>query len=280
MKNNFALFSISLLFYLPISAFAKGKLEFVQRLNAIKKTAETDSVQFIERLAAFYFHENINEYRKASNKGKLVWDDTLWLASRNHCVWMAANNELSHDEKKGTYFFSGKEPGNRIVYVSSGKSKLSWSGENALYNYSSKGNNANEIAKNIADLSFEQWKNSPGHNENMLNSASYGHGVAFIISGFLVWGTDLFMYEYENYKEEVFVLPPSKKFTLNHKYNPIDFSSIVASKAKGEQTDKEKSSKKNSQSVKASKNISITRTEKEVSFLLQKLFVEIGRAHV
>ena len=91
MKNNFALFSISLLFYLPISAFAKGKLEFVQRLNAIKKTAETDSVQFIERLAAFYFHENINEYRKASNKGKLVWDDTLWLASRNHCVWMAAN---------------------------------------------------------------------------------------------------------------------------------------------------------------------------------------------
>ena len=48
MKNNFALFSISLLFYLPISAFAKGKLEFVQRLNAIKKTAETDSVQFIE----------------------------------------------------------------------------------------------------------------------------------------------------------------------------------------------------------------------------------------
>lgn len=109
---------VILLFFIPGVYFSKGKLELVHQLPAIKKSAETDSVQFIERLAAYYFHQNINEYRKANEKSILVWDDTLWLASRNHCVWMCANNELSHGEKKGTYFFSGKQPGDRIDYVS------------------------------------------------------------------------------------------------------------------------------------------------------------------
>lgn len=163
------------------------------QLKVILKNASVDSIQKTERLAAILFHEKINAYRVANGKEKLGWDDTLWLASRNHNMWMIANDELSHHEKGNTKSFSGVTPGDRYDFVTKGKGNCGWSGENALYNYSASYGTIAKNAEHIAEYSFTQWKNSPGHNANMLNASSKVHGVAFTIeSGSLVWSTDLF----------------------------------------------------------------------------------------
>lgn len=195
--------------------FSQSNTERAESLPAVLKLTETDSVQYIERAAAFLFHEKINAYRAGKKVEKLQWDDTLWLAARNHNVWMMENNNLNHDEKAGSAFYTGASPGSRYSYVTSGKGKTQWSGENVLYNYSAHGNNALEIAGNIAQHSFEQWQASPGHNENMLNGSSYLHGVAFKLEGGKVWSTDLFARKpySKAYAVAPFKAPVSWKFT-------------------------------------------------------------------
>ncbi len=163
-------------------------------LPKIFNSALVDSTEKTERLAAIYFHEQINKYRASKLKKKLGWNDTLWLAARNHCSWMMENNKLSHEEKKGTKLFNGYGPGDRYLFASRNTGSCSWSGENALYNFSHPGELSCEVnARQIADYSFNQWKDSPGHNKNMLNASSVLHGVAFRIKdGGIVWATDLF----------------------------------------------------------------------------------------
>lgn len=184
---------------IPFYRVAKAQVCENSKLALLLKQSKKDSVQKIERLAALKFHKLINDYRVKSGSEALVWDDTLWLTCRNHDLWMNAKSELSHDEKAGTVNFTGKSPGERYAYTSNNKGLCSWTGENALYNWSKNGNSIDEIAKDIATTSFEQWKHSPGHNENMLAKRSKVHGVAFYLgNGGKVWGTDLFAYTSTN----------------------------------------------------------------------------------
>ncbi len=169
------------------------------KIPTLLKTAKHDRKQKIERLAALKFHKLINAYRMKNRINEMKWDESLWLTCRNHDIWMSANNVLSHDEDKGTKYFTGIEPGDRYVYVTSGKGNYEWSGENALYNYDKNGKTINEVANCIAKNAFEQWKHSPGHNENMLGKRHTAHGVAFYIGkGGIVYGTDLFVSNKDN----------------------------------------------------------------------------------
>lgn len=215
MKTPSALLAGICSLFLALHAPAQAKIEKAEALPALLKDAETDSIQYIERRAAFLFHQKINEYRLSKSIAALEWDDTLWLASRNHNLWMLKNDKLSHDETKGTPAFTAASPGGRYLYVTSDKGKTQWSGENALYNYSAWGSSAIEIAERIAQASFNQWKASPGHNENMLNPDSYMHGVAFNIDGGTAWATDLFARKpYDRgYKVVALKAPMPSKFT-------------------------------------------------------------------
>jgi uncharacterized protein YkwD len=164
----------------------------INDVDKLLSQSEKDSIAKIERLAAKEFHKLINEYRVENNLTTISWDETLWIACRNHNSWMAESNNLSHHQTNKNKNFTGINPSDRFNYAAGGRANNSWSGENALYNYSANGKTIAEIAKNIAETSFTQWKNSPGHNENMLESRHAMHGVAFILNGGKVWGTDLF----------------------------------------------------------------------------------------
>lgn len=203
----------SLVAFTPL--FSQSATERAESLGNVLKQVETDSIQYIERTAAYLFHEKINAYRVGKKIAVLQWDDTLWLAARNHNVWMMENNNLDHSEKSGSAYFTGGSPGARYSYVTSNKGKTQWSGENVLYNYSAYGKNALEMANNIAQHSFEQWQASPGHNDNMLNGSSYLHGVAFKLEGGKVWSTDLFARKpYDSgYTTVAFKSPKSPRFT-------------------------------------------------------------------
>lgn len=168
------------------------KLAKAENIAEILKVSEKDSIQKIERLAAFEFHILLNQYRAKNKKDTIRFNDVFWLTSRNHNLYMIQNDILSHSQKKGSKMFSGERPGDRLDYVQGKDRRYFWTGENCLYNYSANGSNAHDIAKNIAKGSFEQWKNSPGHNQNMLSESHAMHGVAFTIDDYLVYGTDLF----------------------------------------------------------------------------------------
>ncbi len=171
---------------------SRAQVHSVYDYEHLINTSKSDSIASIERLSAIEFHKLLNTYRLSKKLDSVVWNETLWIASRNHCVWMSSAEKLSHHQTPKTTHFTGKDPGDRYDYSSGGSAAFSWSGENALYNYSNYGNTINAIAKNIARQSFEQWKNSSGHNTNMLSKSHGMHGTAFIIYNDKVWGTDLF----------------------------------------------------------------------------------------
>ncbi len=178
---------------------ANAQLYTYQDVDALIEKSKQDSIAEIERMAALEFHKLINKYRTENGLSTIKWNETLWIATINHNKWMTKTGTLSHHQTTNNKYFTGKSPGDRLSYAQAGNSHYGWSGENALYNYSSTGKTKEEIAKNIAQKSFTQWKNSPGHNENMLSKRHGSHGVAFAINGSVVWGTDLFSsYGYEN----------------------------------------------------------------------------------
>lgn len=173
---------------------APRKIYTAAQLPELLKKAKTDSALYEERAAALLFHKLINDYRRQNKTDTLAWNDTLWLASRNHCVWMMEKNELTHHQSKGSLLYTGNSPGDRYNYVVNNKGRHSWSGENALYNFAHNYPSMKTRIKMIAEKSFGQWRNSAGHNENMLNKSSAVHGVAFVIDeeNDRTWGVDLF----------------------------------------------------------------------------------------
>ena len=182
-----------IVFFCAIQSLYSQQVSTVTNLPNLLNIPATDSVQKIERLAAFKFHHLINNYRLSKKLDTLAWNDTLWLISRNHSIWMSTNLKLSHGEIKGTPCYTGNSPGQRFTYAQYNNPVIAWSGENALYNFSSKGRTINEIAENVANQSIVDWKNSPGHNSNMLDKKHQMHGVSFCLNtNGKVYATDLF----------------------------------------------------------------------------------------
>lgn len=207
---------------LEARSIATQKIYTAAQLPELLKKAKTDSSLYEERAAAKLFHKLINDYRREQKRDTLAWNDTLWLASRNHCLWMMKKTELTHHQEKGTELFTGYSPGDRYNYVVNNMVRHSWSGENALYNFSHNYSSMKTRIKMIAEKSFLQWKESPGHNENMLNKGSAVHGVAFVIDEEhdRTWGVDLFARA--PYGKAVQVTPSKEEFTKQETVTPAD----------------------------------------------------------
>jgi len=167
----------------------------INDLNKLFEQADIDVKTKIERIAAMEFHKLLNEYRKSKGKNELIFNETLWIASRNHCEYMKGRDALNHkqfmvDKKLKTY--TGQNPGDRYDYASGGNAEYNWSGENILYNFSGISDDYEQRALEIAKQSIEQWKKSPGHNANMLNSGHNFQGTAFISAYGKIWAASLF----------------------------------------------------------------------------------------
>lgn len=190
-------FLTSIGFIFCLLQIANAQKNTINDLDNILNEVETDTIAKIERLAAFEFHHLLNNYRKQQRKQALDFDEIMWIAARNHNLYMKAAGDLTHREDMKlsdlTPYSTGNYPSERVdfaavdkeVYISSG-------GENCLYNYSFYGNNYVEIAKNMALTAFNQWKGSKGHHENMLTADYKKHGIAFTYDKGTVWATNVF----------------------------------------------------------------------------------------
>jgi hypothetical protein len=180
-----------------------------------------DSLLMLERMTSFHFHQLINQYRNSKGQKTIYWDDKLWLAARNHNIYLLKNNKnLSHSESNSKSYFTGSLPENRVEYVtySSGEYKFGGfencavSGEMVpgsldknAYRLGSI-NDLVELAKSSAEDMFELWKSSPGHNQNMLNSDHLAHGTSIVFGEYAQYGTSVFTQNQKYYTPDTFDL--------------------------------------------------------------------------
>lgn len=172
-------------------------------LAAYMRDLQTDTILQIERLSAFFFHQLINEYRIKNKKKWLLWNEELWIAARNHCVYLLHMGDLAHEQTKEKKYFTAIEPSERYLFVSSSKGSYKAYGENCLLNHHQYYDIV-QISKSIAERSFRQWQNSPGHNATMLSPLFGSQGTAFMINSYLTnYGTSNFANFYENIENEI-----------------------------------------------------------------------------
>lgn len=91
----------------------------------------------------------INKHRANNGLKKLALSRTLGAAAEHHSKDMARYNYFSHTLRGG----------------------LAWSSNIKNHGYKASGTMAENIAagNSSAEETFRQWRNSPGHNKNMLN---------------------------------------------------------------------------------------------------------------
>jgi uncharacterized protein YkwD len=116
--------------------------------NAVTFTAEPEECAFLGI---------INAYRKSNGLGTLTISVTLSAAAEHHSLDMAKKNYFSHTLANGS----------------------SWSQNIANYGYPSDTSRAENIAagRGSAEEVFQQWKESAGHNKNMLSPKFTAIGI-------------------------------------------------------------------------------------------------------
>ena len=102
----------------------------------------------------------INEYRKQNGIHELVWGDNAFKASKHHTKYMMKKKQIGHREISTTPTATS-----RLKYYGV---DFYFAGENCamvIIGIIEKYANDEYIATEI----IEMWKQSPGHNKNMLN---------------------------------------------------------------------------------------------------------------
>ncbi|MDO8612387.1 MAG: CAP domain-containing protein [Dehalococcoidia bacterium] len=110
----------------------------------------------------------INSYRTQNGLGTLSLNTELTNASDWMSNDMAANNYFSHTDSLG------RDPFQRMAAF--GYSYNTWKGENLV------------AGTDTAQAAFDLWKNSPGHNDNMLNPNFKVMGVARVYGAGTTYG--------------------------------------------------------------------------------------------
>lgn len=171
----------------------KAQVYTYSQFSKFQKKAKTEGLEKIQYAVAQRFHVLLNQYREQKKLKALVWNDVCFLAAHNHNAWMAESNKLSHEQNQRNAFYTGLNPGDRVAWLLKGSSmQVAWSAENCLLSYVDD-MDAIQIEQ-VAKDALEQWKNSAGHNANMLGKNHGSCGTAFLFSNGEVWGTTLFAF--------------------------------------------------------------------------------------
>jgi hypothetical protein len=135
------------------------------------RTYDADETRFLQL---------INDYRVQHGLDALMLSGIVSEAAARHSLDMGAYGFFSHTSERSSYFPAGSSPWDRMK----------------LMGYPSGAAMAENIAagQRTAQEVFDGWRNSPGHNKNMLSSAYRVIGVARrVVAGShygVYWTTD------------------------------------------------------------------------------------------
>lgn len=131
-------------------------------------------------------HELVNNHRKANGKDELIIDSDLDNSAYLKSKHMVDFKYFSHD-------YNGQDCFDLIYSLSGEKAN----GENIAQNYLKSNTLTKSSAEDLAQRLFTQWKNSSGHNENMLRDSftSFGFGIEIASNGY-VYATQHFRTDY------------------------------------------------------------------------------------
>lgn len=148
--------------------------------------------------------ELVNELRAQNGASPVVLNTSLNTAARDHSVDMATNNYFSHTGLNGSSFSQ------RI--------------QNAGYQGSSIGENI-AAGSNTAEVTFNQWVNSTGHFNNMINPNANEMGIGYGFDNqaqYRHYWTQVFGYsntlsidEFQTAQEEFVIYPNPTRGNIN-----------------------------------------------------------------
>lgn len=148
----------------PILAFALLCL-FLGAGSASASQYDPEELQFLQL---------INQYRHDNGLGPLLLSDTLTVSSDHHSEDMAKYGFFAHNTVKSSYYPAGSEPWDRMA--AEGYGYNTFRGENLAVGYET------------AEEAFQAWRNSPAHNEAMLDGNYRVIGIARINAPGSEWG--------------------------------------------------------------------------------------------
>jgi uncharacterized protein YkwD len=184
------LFLTMMLIVLQFSLLSQFK---ISEYTAANKFHESEEMGMILREAAVLFTQKLNNYRKILRAKELKHHDHIWLTALNHCLWMREHKNLSHSEKKGSKYFTGTSPSQRLTFVETNM-KYAAIGENVAYLelFEEEINDSENLAEKLAHDFFDIWKKSPGHRKNMLDKSYNYHGIVILKSGRRFYAVNVF----------------------------------------------------------------------------------------
>lgn len=171
---------------LPLTAVHVAEVPLASAQGAATVTLDTTEKR--ARLAAQAIEELINEYREANGLHPLVTHEVYDAQALKWSEQMVADLD---DPTKGRPEFD--ESGNMIYHGAFQHSDMEgWghSGENIVFEGPFEDNE--DGWKRAAEELFEQWRNSPDHNANMLRADVQGMGLGLVLDEGTVWGTTMF----------------------------------------------------------------------------------------
>lgn len=116
----------------------------------------------------------INNHRKQKKLNILQKNDLLEKAALDQSEYVFLNQKLTHEQ-------NNKNKKNVIDRVRFYKGKFSIAGENLLYISIFPKKYSDKEIESLAFRMFTQWKNSPGHYQNIINSEFDSTGIQFKI---------------------------------------------------------------------------------------------------
>jgi uncharacterized protein YkwD len=204
----------------------------------------------LERMTSLVFHNMINEYRVSKKLKTLFWDEKLWLAARNHNLYLInCSRQLTHTEVEKCGFFTGRYPEDRVDFVTHNSRDFTNAGyENChLSGFLSSIDQSDleldeidsfleltweemlEKARVSAQDAFDGWRESMGHNLNMLNSDHLTHGTSFVLgrTNYVMFATSVFAQKQRYYIPDTLSLDFKSgwesDFEINYEENFYDY---------------------------------------------------------
>ena len=160
-KNRMTVFSFMLLISIAISGCINGGGSSAPN-NATVRTDLESSV-----------HSKVNSYRASQGNSALGYDNRIAEIARNHSVYMAGKDKISHDG------FNGRVSQLKSVL---GASNIA-AGENVAYNYG---------CSDPVQVAVDGWINSEDHRLNMIGDYNWT-GIGVAVNGGKYYFTQIFV---------------------------------------------------------------------------------------